>query len=211
MTWRTEIGERTLAGAEAALIRMKLHHVVTIIDEVLEGHLKGWQFGVRLFDSLNSRSQLALLAEVGAGLLRETVVCPELNALNEATIAVLFRSMEDGIEIELECQDKMSDPTCLRRAILAAVQEAGDLEGLPEADCNDFEEWKILVDVLEERILWGADFENADQFLDAAPERAAFLRAELSIDADYFRAIPPDPLESEIPALMAKLNALSDG
>lgn len=212
MTWHTQIGERTLKGAEAALIRMSLGHVVDMVEAESAGDTDPWGFGVPVFDQLAAPAKLALLAEVGWGLLRDTDACPKLTAMNEAAVAILFANVEDSIQIEVDAQkDDFEDSIFWRPLVLAIYHDDGDKIDLPASDCTDMDEWNLLVDVLSDRILWDDDFNDADRFLDAPPDEAESLRDRFGIDDDYYRAIPPDPSESEFPGIRAKLKELYQG
>ena len=79
------------------------------------------------------------------------------------------------------------------------------------SDCTDTEDWELLVDVLSQRIVWDDDFNDANCFLDAPPDEAESLRDRFGIDEDYYRAIPPDPSEAELPGIRAKLKELYRG
>lgn len=212
MTWRTEIGERTLMGAEAALFRESLGNVVDMFEAEIAGDSDPWEFGVPVFDQLAAPAKLALLAEVGWALLRDTDACPKLTAINESAVAILFVNIEHSLQLEVDAQkDGYEDSLFWRPLVLAVFREIGDTIDLPDPDCTDTEDWNLLVDVLSQRILWDDDFNDADRFLDAPPDEANSLRDQFGIDDDYYRAIPPDPSEAELPAIRAKLNELYRG
>lgn len=46
MTWRTQLGERTLRGAEADLIREALGGVVDMVEAEIAGYADPWEYGV---------------------------------------------------------------------------------------------------------------------------------------------------------------------
>lgn len=162
MTWRTEIGERTLQGAEAKLVREAIGVMSDVIwDEVRTG-LPQWSFGVRVFDQLESPARLAMLLEVGTALLCETPACPPLTAISEGTVAAIFGHVRQAIEFEID-----DGRTTWREDVLAAMRETDpDWDDLPRRDCDDPMEWAGPIDSLEERILWDLDFEDGDQFLE---------------------------------------------
>ena len=212
MTWRTEIGERTLKGAEATLFRESLGNVVDMVEAELAGDSDLWEFGIPVFDQLGAHAKLALLAEVGWALLRDTDACPKLTAINEAAVAILFANIEHSLHFEVDAQkDGFEDSQFWRPLVLAAYYQMGDTNDLPAPDCTDTEDWELLVDVLSQRILWDDDFNDADRFLDAPPDEAESLRDRFGIDDDYYRAIPPDPSEIELPGIRAKLKELYRG
>ena len=210
MTWRTQMGERTLKGAEAALIRESLSYVVEIVEEEVADHTDSWCFGVPLFDRLEPPAKLALLAEVGWALLRDTEAFPRLTAINEAAVAVLFSGIAESVQIEIDLEDDMpAEPFFWRTRVLAVFHEdGGDTTDLPDAECTDWEEWTLLIECLSDRILWDDDFNSADQFLDAPPETAQLMRNMMSIDDDYYRTIPPDPRDSDLARIRSTLAEL---
>lgn len=212
MTWRTEIGERALTGAEAALFRESLGNAVDMVEAEIAGDSDPWEFGVPVFDQLAAQAKLALLAEVGWALLQDTDACPKLTAINEAAVAILFANIEHSLHLEVDAlKDGYEDSLFWRPLVLEVFREIGDTIDLPDLDCTDTEDWNLLVDVLSQRILWDDDFNDADRFLDAPPDEADSLRDQFGIDDDYYRAIPPDPSETELPAIRVKLNELYRG
>lgn len=208
MTWRTQRGERTLTGAEAILIRATIAYVVDIIEDDISVSEDQWDFGVSVFDRLESPSRLAMLAEVSWPLLRDTDSCPPLTELNEATIAALFRAIEQQIEYEIDCEDDMETPFYWRRLLLDVFIEDGGESELPDVGCRDCKEWGLLVETLSDWILWDNDFESGEYFLDTPPEHAETMRSVFGIDDEYYRAIPPDPKECDLPAIRATLRQL---
>ena len=206
MTWRTQNGVRILQGAEAALIRVAVEYVSGMVEEGIDGHTKPRDFRVSLFDRLEPPAQLALLAEVGWALLRDTDSCPPLTAINEAVIGVLFCEIEQCVVEEIDAEDCLNEPLRFwRNRILAVYQETGDVDELPSADCTDQSEWSLLIEGLSDRILWDDDFNDADEYLDMPPEKGQYIKQFMGIADDYFRAVPPDPKESELPQIRATL------
>ncbi len=212
MTWHTQRGDRTIIGAEAALIREALAYIVDMVDDEIRESGDHWEFGVAAFDRLEPPARLAMLAEVGWSLLRDTESYPELTALNEATVAVLFNAIEQGLELEIDCQSHC-DPEVRfgwRRLLLDAIAEGSDLSDLPSVDCCDMDEWQIIIEALSDWILWDHDFNSGEYFLDTPPEHADIMRERFGIDDEYYRAIPPDPKDCDLPAIRATLKQLCD-
>ena len=210
MTWHSQRGDRTLTGAEAVLIRETLAYVVDMVEEDITASADPWEFGVAAFDCLEPPARLAMLAEVGWHLLRDTESYPELTALNEATVAVLFNAIEQGLEFEIDChnENELEASFSWRRLVLDAVAESSDVSDLPSVDCRDMSEWQFIIETLSDWILWDHDFASGEFFLDTSPEHAGMMREQFGIDDDYYRAIPPDPGESELPAIRATLKQL---
>lgn len=210
MTWHTQCGDRTLTGAEAVLIRETLAYVVDMVEDDITAEADPWEFGVAAFDCLEPPARLAMLAEVGWHLLRDTESYLELTALNEATVAVFFKAIGQGLEFEVECHNEFELQASFgwRRLLLDAVKEGSDLSDLPSVDCRDMSEWQFIIETLSDWILWDHDFASGEYFLDTSPEHAGMMREQFGIDDDYYRAIPPDPKESDLPAIRAKLKQL---
>ncbi len=66
----------------------------------------------------------------------------------------------------------------------------------------------MLLDCLEDRVLWDNDWEMEEQ-LDADPDTSRRLKQELGIEEDYFVAIPPDPNDEEAERLWDELRELT--
>ena len=210
MTWHSQGGDRTLTGAEAALIRETLAFVVDMVEDEITASADSWEFGVAAFDRLEPPARLAMLAEVGWHLLRETESYPELTTLNEATVAVLFNAIEQGLELEIDCHrdNELETRFGWRQLLLDAITEGSDLSDLPSVDSCDTDEWQFIIETLSDWILWDHDFNSAEYFLDTPPEQADMMRDRFGIDDEYYRAIPPDPKECELPAIRATLKEL---
>ena len=210
MTWHTQRGDRTLTGAEAVLIRETLAYVVDMVEDDITASADPWEFGVAAFDRLEPSARLAMLAEVGWALLRDTESYPELTALNEATVAVLFNAIEQGLELEIDChnENELEARFSWRRLLLDAITEGSDLSDLPSVDCREMSEWLFIIETLSDSILWDHDFASGEYFLDTPPEQADMMRERFGIDDEYYRAIPPDPKECDLPAIRATLKQL---
>ena len=83
--WWTSDGERILKGAEATLFQEALGVLVDYVQQDEEGTI--WQFGVPPFDTLQYGQKLAVLAQVGTGLLRENEPSPKLTAVLEGAVS----------------------------------------------------------------------------------------------------------------------------
>ena len=104
--WHTSKGLRTLKGAEAALIKSVVGLVWDFVE--LEGECPDdeWSTGVTFFDSLDWRQRVVQLAFVANALLRDNVPSPPLNAVNEATVGMLFRVIAICLETEIDGEEE---------------------------------------------------------------------------------------------------------
>lgn len=213
MTWKTSVGNRCLDGPEADLVRRT---VDWMHDEIMAGSefdLDPLPYAIPVFDQLSPVQKLAMLETVLRDLLTPTPTPPPLNAINEGAIAAIYAGMVRWTEIEIDMEDDPSSDPCEWRKKLLAVATAacdGEVE-LPEPSCRDIDEWEFVVDLLRNQVLWDDDYLGAELMLDAQPNDAHSARQMLGIDQDYFVAIPPDPKESEIPAIRKRLHALCRG
>jgi len=178
--WRTSTGTRTLVGSEAELVRQLLAFVYFQINVACPAAGEPFESGVSLFDRLEASQQLALLAEVGQGLLSADQPPPKLSSLREATVSVLFEELRACVADEVDCELEEESPNRYwRRLIVRVCIAAGD------------------------------DEQMEDLFADAIPERGRQLKRFLGIDDDYFRDIAPDPTAHQLDAVRSQLDALT--
>ena len=229
--WHTAAGDRTLTGAEATLLRESLGHVVDMIERDSDVD-ESWPFDIPVFDSLAWQQKLALLDHVAAALFREDVPMPELTAVSEAAVAVLFENVAQCIQIEFDfaqdldlCDDGL-DPTFWRKLVLAAIEDtdsnqlgfiptadhphplADPERQMPAPDCKDFDEWEWMLAALENFVLWDTDYVMDDLFMDVDAKTSRRRRQELGINDDYYTAIAPDPTDGELEKIRESLRVL---
>ncbi|MGE3317196.1 MAG: hypothetical protein AB7O26_18925 [Planctomycetaceae bacterium] len=208
MTWKTEIGERILLGAESILIRNAMLTMVDLVEDDFANGSVQWEFGVDLFDLLSPAARLAMLAQVGWALLRQTEVCPPLTAINEAAVAAIYAHLNQEIQFEIDSEGELPDPTFWRRQVLTVFHELGDTEELPTSNCVDVTEWDLLLEILSQRVLWDGDFNDADLYVDLPPEHAKIVMSHMTIDESYYTAVAPDPRDSDMPKVRSRLKEL---
>ncbi len=216
--WHTSEGDRTLEGAEAALIREAIDWVADMLELEASDPTDVWIFGVPAFDHLECRQKLALLCQVGEALLQPDIAPPNLTACHEATVGILYEGIEQCIQIEIDDDADGVDVKHWRGLILAAVADIKQADpgvrkstSLPDQNCLDMEEWGLLIETLEGRVLWDTDWMDEDLFLDVDPDTAAAVKQELDVADDYYTAIAPDPQEPEMAAIRARLRRLTRG
>lgn len=195
--WHTPSGDRTLAGAEALLVKAAITGVAEQIMEESGGYFDQWDYGIYRFDELTLSQRLQLLEQVAAHLLTSTSETLELTAVSEAAVAAIFAHVL--VEVDLEIDNDESPTTRWRSLILAAYAECFDDDGgdpeddfqVPAATSIERDDWELLVESLADNILWDRDFEM-EEFLDASPEMSAMLKEHMGIDEDYYSAPAPD-------------------
>jgi hypothetical protein len=199
--WSTSQGKRVLTEAEWALFRVGVERLVDFIaDEEQPLGLSGTDIDV--FDELQPEQRLALLADVAQALRDPAVPPPPLTAANEATVAAVFASIRQALEMETAPPDYGTRPSHVVRSLLLAVAaELADewaelLEDLPTVTEQNIDKWDWLLEEIEYRILWDRDFEMGDTFLDQPPEASRGLGQLTGIDRDYFTAVPREPDEA---------------
>ena len=208
MTWRTSQGERTLTGPEAILFREAVLSLAEITDNAIKCDEDPWDFGVPVFYRLTLPSRMAMLAQVGTALLRETPDSPQLTAVNEATIATVFLHIEESIRSEIDVEDDTEAPYYWRQLVRSASVEQADDRELPDESSHDMDRWKFLVEILSDQILWDNDFNTEACFADSSPEFSQETYEDMGIDDEYFLAVPPDPRDSNLEQIRKMLREL---
>ena len=198
--WHTNNGDRTLEGAEARLFAEALWGFVSEL-EVTEGD---YDVDLDVFDRLTYGQKVSLLSIIGAGLLRPDEPIRKLTAIVESAIAAVFEHLKTTVIIEIDEPEIKSN---WRKMILAARREVG-AEDLPDEDCKDEQEWLIEIEELSYLILWDADYEDEDLYIDKQPEDAQALKDFMRIRDDYFLEVPEDLKPNEIKKKLTELKAL---
>ncbi len=189
--WWTSCGERTLEGAEAKVFAETLWDM---LDESNLSEFDDYDLGIHAFDGLTYGQKVSVLSIVGNGLLRRDVPRAELTAILEAAIAAVFEHMKHLIIIEIDMPEL---GTNWRELVVAARKET-EGEEIPPPTCNDPDEWEIEVNSLAEDVLWDADYDDADLYLDQPPEKAEWLKKMARISDNYYLAIADDLKEEDI-------------
>ena len=179
--WWTPDGERILQGAEAGLFKEALGVTVDMVREDDEGFL---EFAAPPFDALQPNQKLAVLAQVGAALLREDQPMPKPSAVLEAAVGAVYETVRVMVAIEIDEPVENRESPRWRELVLAACRERG-IEELLDPESEDLGEWEVLISCLADGVLW---------------------------DEDYYIAVPPDPTDEEMEGIWASLRRLtSDG
>ena len=89
-----------------------------------------------------------------------------------------------------------------------ACRETGIYNDLSDFDEDSSDDWDLLIECLEGRVLWDRDWELEEQ-LDIEPVAGRRVKRELGIDNDYFVAVPPDPTDEEAERLLKELRELT--
>lgn len=231
--WNTPEGERRLSGAEAALVKRSLAVIVDRLTFCAAGDEEdAWDSGVVLFDKLTADQQTAVLHQVAEHLLCETAGTLELTAVTESAAYAIFANVVEQIEIEIDTacgflhrghafapalpSHSAAGGTEWRQAVWDAYNETlgdgnawaeskGPWLRLPSVEHDDADAWSAVVESLADRILWDRDFEMEDGFLDAAPDRASWVRSLMGIPDGYYRTIADDPNQPQSLSLLGSL------
>jgi len=218
--WHTSEKVKTFAGAFSFLLAYGLDEMLELLENCYEFEDDDHRFGHRAFANLTLEQKVWTVHKVAFGLLdRKTPIVP-LTAYTEATVATIFRRIEDLVTFEIDMETDDDDESGLRytvrRAILAVHEETGldspdiidDDEPL-KADCADMDEWKFAIESIECTILWDMDY-DIRTFEDGPPDLNAKKRQKFGIDDDYFSAIPDDPKPAEAKKLLRETRKLCD-
>ncbi len=60
------------------------------------------------------------------------------------------------------------------------------------------DEWHWMLDTIEDRVLRDDDYEPLDGVMDGDPDTAEYIKQTLGIAPDYYSAVAPDPIESDM-------------
>ena len=202
--WRTSCGERTLHGAEARLFAEAL---LSLLDDVQMTPFDDYELGLSCFDSLTYGQKISVRAIAGNGLLRNDVPAVPLTAVLEGAIAAVCEHLRDCVTFEMDEPDMGTE----WRKLIAGALRAMEAEDVPEPTCADKEEWDIAIQELWDCILWDADYEDGNLYLDQPPDLAMELRSQMRIPDDYFAAIADDLTEDQALARVAELRAVCAG
>jgi hypothetical protein len=208
--WRTPDGNRALTETEWGLFRVGLERLWDYIEDDSDEDAGLSETGVRVFDVLQPEQKLALLAEVAQALRDPAIPMPHHTAANEGAVAAIFAVIRQGLEEELAFSDvEETASTEVRSRLLAAAADSEEPpEDLPGLADTDVEEWGGVLEAIEGRIFWDADFEMGDDFLDQPPDESQELHLRAGIDPEYFTAIPREPDEAGMIAVRQTLTRL---
>ena len=79
---------------------------------------------------------------------------------------------------------------------------------MPEVTCRERSERDCEIQELSDCILWDADYECGDLFLDQLPEHAEFMHRELRIPEGYFTPIAEDLTDEQAQDRVAEIRKL---
>ncbi|MCU0881002.1 MAG: hypothetical protein MUF06_24805, partial [Pirellulaceae bacterium] len=185
--YNTPDGIRVLQGAERRLFVESLGMLVDML------RLDELPTDIQVLDDLTQNQRIATYHAAARALLAEDEPPPALTAVIEGAVASVYRHVRDMISMELDVAevDDVVDfdfgelpeaPSWRERAVVAA-REVG-IEDLPNPDDQDWDDWDLLIECLEGRLLWDDDWDMVDH-LDATPEVARRAKAKLGISDDY--------------------------
>ena len=126
--WHTSRGDRTLRGAEAALVGKAIDTMIDALsihigDAFEETSAAECQTGIAVYDSMSASQRVGLLYDIAKHLLTVTDSALPLSASAEATVAAVFVEIHDQVAIEIDLfPNQVSDQNKLtwRGHVLAA-------------------------------------------------------------------------------------------
>jgi hypothetical protein len=229
--WHTPSGTKTFSGTYALMLARGILELIDRIQETLDEEEDEFLVGHRAFDCLTLEQKIWTLHKVTLGLLDKKTPDCELSAFVEATVACIFRVLEDNVmtEIEIgldddadndyeESSDDSYDRLYWRKTLFAPYNELikkDNSETSDEANTDDDDDeimpinieseeegdWEMVIEFLESQVLWDADY-DLDAFEDTAPDNSTLLKQLFNIQDTYFSSIPNDPAHSEALALL---------
>jgi len=210
--WHTSENIETHTGSTSLVLAYGLRDMIEHLIECYECDDDDHHFGHRAFARLTLEQKAWTVHKVTFGLLDHETPAVPLTAFFDATVAAIFRRLEELVaeEIEMAKLKREIAPDCydVRRAILAVHEKDGmnspdflDGDEPLAAACADMERWNDAIAFIEEDILWDDDYDMLT-IEDMPPELATEIRTTLGIDDDYFTAIPADPKPAEALTLL---------
>lgn len=212
--WHSSRGDRTLQGAEAALVASAIEMMIdALVIHVDDDHVAGQPLpdcdsGIAVIDRMSACQRIGLFHQLASYLLTETSRTLKLTANADAGIAAIFVEIRDQVAIEVDLRDELSGSEAVRwrQMIVETLHELDDLDASPDDPPSvhtvDLNVWEDVVDQLVSGILWDRDFEMLDGFLDADPQVTSQRCKLMGIDRQYFSEITPDPRPEEAWVLM---------
>ena len=219
--WNTAYGERTLKSDERRMVAMESWALAASISDAAA--LGESSVGVALFDRLPWQQQMLLLERVLNALIDPTIPAPPTTALLEATVAAIYAQMVISVQMEIDLIEPDDEPSnaydpyggyYIRQQILDALQNPMDIDE-PEGDpfeeyslsveCDDIEEWEMVIECLRGRILADEDWQMEAIVMDLAPSTGEDLKQLMGIKGDYFIDIPPDVTDEEAEAARLRI------
>ncbi len=225
--WNTPYGERTLNWAERRLVASEAWALSSAISEA--ANFGGSSVEVVLFDRLTWQQQILLLERVLNALIDPTIPAPPTTALLEATVAAIYAQMVISVQLEIDLIEPEDDPIdsydpyngfYVRQQVLDAIKAPVDLDE-PEGDpfeeysltleCDEIEEWEMVIECLRGRILADEDWQMESIVMDLAPATGEDIKQLMGIRADYFIDIPPDATDEEAEAARLRIATIGLG
>ena len=167
-----------------------------IIQEIYEADLDiHAEVGVPVFDTLDPKTQVFVLAYVLRHLSDPDLPSPDLYAWNEGTAYALFVRAEDelGTEIDFE-EDRDADDDLkyrIRRLIRDALKALDSTAEPPSIRCRNLDDWRDCLEALSDHLFWDHDFLEEGTFGDLDPLGSKWLKQQTGVDDDYFSTPPP--------------------
>lgn len=209
--WHMQDGRRVLYPGEWKLIRRAALTLLEMIESDIRLGKRARKVGVSAFDRLTYQQKTVLLWQVVNALHDPLVPEMPLTSINESVVAALFKMMHELLILDFAFQppDKPGAQLQYRKVILEAAKESNEpFKKAPLLLSTELQEWAQVLIEIEERILWDADYELEEVFLDLPPEQAKLQKDSFGIDQDYFVGVAPEPSESEYAAARSKLHEL---
>ena len=200
--YHTPNGERILLGTERQLFEESLGMMVDHLSD------NDCEFGVPLFDEMQRGQKLTALYRVARALLQPAEPPPELTAFIEATVAVVYRHALEMVVQEVEEPEFAGHNPSWRKLICAVARQDDGIDEVPPETSTNKEDWELMIECLEGKVLWDADFEIQDP-LDADPDTSHNLKRVMGISDNYYTAVAHDPPDDQLNLYVDALKGLT--
>ena len=187
--WSTTTGPRSLAGAEAELLRGAIGVMVDhLVDEMRNG-AEPICYAIDWFDQWDAEQRLWLLEQVTVALFGSQNP-PEPSAMLDATCDAVFHEIIELVDGEIG-EDAASIKQSWRSSVIDALTEQTDRQPDVRADSCEQKTWRRLITQVADAILGVRLYQSAESHRDVEPERAKDFLLRRGLPADYLQKIPP--------------------
>lgn len=214
----TSKGERVLKGVER---KPFIAGVLSIYDAIMAARdcgdpdlIASAALWPQVFATMPPEQKLIALAEVAKGLLDKKQPAVPILAWRAATVAAVYASLAEDVELELDYESYGDDigstardslwPFCRKmRKVTPEMKKY-----LPrKRDEDTLEQWKFVIEICEDRINMDQDYAIPELIAETGPQHADMLRA-LGLSPDYLIALPPVDTEANTQAAIKYLKSL---
>lgn len=196
-------GKRCLTEAEWNVVRFRAARLFEMLANELDSGIDPIRQNGIYFERLPKAQQLVVIRDTLRALRDPASTAPGLTAANEGALA----EMVPYVRAELDCEferiyDDAQTPLSTRvRQLLRAYVLTLPKDHMPDPpalNSEDMGQWRDIIDLLDESLLWDRDWDDSDDPQDSwDPARG-----------DYFRVDSPMPSDAELGQILDELEGM---